>query len=138
MIHAYELAGARVHLLEADAELPYQIFARASSVMSPWGAIIMLLQKPYRRGEIAEVLRFSLRNDIPIHDIVTAGNVEGAVFMVLKPGVAICGYSGQRSIRPAVERIASWFEAEVREFHRYAFDRHFLHLDVKTGMLAES
>lgn len=137
MIHAYEQAGVKVHLLEADAALPYQIFARDSSVMTPWGAIIMQLQKPYRRGEIAEVLRFYLRNDIPIYDIVTAGNVEGGDFMVLKPGVAACGFSGERSIEPAVEQIAGWFEAEGWEFHRYAFDPHFLHLDVQIGMLAE-
>lgn len=137
MIHAYEQAGVKVHLLEPDASLPYQIFARDSSVMTPWGAIIMQLQKPYRRGEIAEVIRFYLRNDIPIYDIVTAGNVEGGDFMVLKPGVAACGYSGERSIRPAVEQIAGWFEAEGWEFHRYAFDSHFLHLDVQIGMLAE-
>lgn len=137
MIHAYEQAGVNVHTLSAEDNLPYQIFARDSSVMTPWGAIIMQLQKPYRRGEIASVLRFYLENEIPIYDMVTAGNVEGGDFMVLKPGVAICGYSGERSIEPAVEQIKSWFEAEGWEFHTYAFDPHFLHLDVQMGMVAE-
>ncbi len=137
MISAYESAGVRVHKLPAEEGLPYQVYARDSSVMTPWGAIIMQLQKDYRRGEYAGVLRFYLDNDIPIYDMVTAGNVEGGDFMVLKPGVAICGYSGERSIEPAVMQLKRWFEAEGWELYAYPFDSHVLHLDVQMGMIAE-
>ncbi|MEE4146747.1 MAG: arginine deiminase family protein, partial [Halieaceae bacterium] len=137
MIAAYRQAGVNVHILPAQEGLPYQVYARDSSVMTPWGAIIMQLEKPYRRGEIAPVLRFYLDKGIPIYDMVTAGNVEGGDFMVLKPGVAICGYSGERSIAPAVQQIRGWFEAEGWEFMTYAFDPHFLHLDVQMGMIAQ-
>jgi N-dimethylarginine dimethylaminohydrolase len=51
--------------------------------------------------------------------------------------VAACGYSGERSIEAAVRQLQSWFEAEGWEFHTYAFDSHFLHLDVQMGMIAE-
>lgn len=136
MVHAFEQAGARVHRLQADAQLPYQVFARDSSVMTPWGAVIMQPQKPFRRGEYAACLRFYLDNGIPVYDLVTAGNAEGGDFMVLMPGVAACGYSGERSIEPAVRQLAGWFEAEGWEFHTYPFDSHFLHLDVQLGMLA--
>jgi N-dimethylarginine dimethylaminohydrolase len=138
MLDIYRQAGVAVHVLAPSAELPYQIFARDSSAMTPWGALIMQLQKPYRRGEYAACLRFYLDAGIPIYDLVTAGNVEGGDFMVLKPGVAACGYSGERSIEPAVRQVQSWFEAEGWEFHTYAFDPHFLHLDVQMGMLAEN
>ena len=117
--------------------MPYQVYARDSSVMTPWGAIITQLQKDYRRGEYAAVLRFYLENDIPIYDLVSAGNIEGGDFMVLKPGVAICGYSGERSIEPAVMQVKGWFESEGWEFYAYPFDSHFLHLDVQMGMIAE-
>ncbi len=137
MLDAYAQAGVTVHLLPAASDLPYQIFARDSSVMTPWGAVIMQLQKHYRRGEYAACLRFYLDAGIPIYDLVTAGNVEGGDFMVLQPGVAACGYSGERSIEPAVRQLQSWFEAEGWELHTYAFDSHFLHLDVQMGMLAE-
>jgi len=137
MLDAYTQAGVTVHVLPPAADLPYQIFARDSSVMTPWGAVIMQLQKPYRRGEYAACLRFYLDAGIPIYDLVTAGNVEGGDFMVLKPGVAACGYSGERSIEPAVRQMQSWFESEGWEMHTYAFDPHFLHLDVQMGMLAE-
>ena len=137
MIDAYRSAGVTVHTLAADPGLPYQIFARDSSVMTPWGAVVMQLQKPYRRGEYAACLRFYLEAGIPIYDLVTAGNVEGGDFMVLRPGVAACGYSGERSIEPAVRQLQHWFRAEGWEFHTYAFDPHFLHLDVQIGMVAE-
>ena len=138
MLDAYRQAGVEVHTLAGSPELPYQIFARDSSAMTPWGAVILQPQKPYRRGEYAACLRFYLDSDIPIYDLVTAGNVEGGDLMVLKPGVAVCGYSGERSSEPAVRQLQSWFAAEGWEFHTYAFDPHFLHLDVQMGMLAEN
>src|ERR1700733_13654798 len=137
MIDVYRQAGGAGHFLAADPNLPYQIFARDSSVMTPWGAVIMQMQKPYRRGEYAACIQFYLDAGIPIYDLITAGNVEGGDFMVLKPGIAACGYSGERSIEPAMRQLKSWFEAEGWEMHTYAFDPHFLHLDVQMGMLAE-
>jgi N-dimethylarginine dimethylaminohydrolase len=125
MVDVYREAGVKVH------------FARDSSVMTPWGAVIMQLQKSYRRGEYAACLKFYLDAGIPIYDLITAGNIEGGDFMVLQPGVAACGYSGERSIEAAVRQLQSWFEAEGWEFYTYAFDSHFLHLDVQMGMIAE-
>jgi N-dimethylarginine dimethylaminohydrolase len=136
MVHAYQQAGAKVHRLQADERLPYQVFARDSSVMTPWGAVIMQPQKPFRRGEYAACLRFYLEAGIPIFDLITASNIEGGDFMVLKPGVAACGYSGERSSQAAVQQLRGWFEAEGWEFFAYPFDPHFLHLDVQFGMLA--
>jgi N-dimethylarginine dimethylaminohydrolase len=137
MLDAYRRADVRVHHLSPDPLLPYQIFARDSSAMTPWGAVILQCQKAYRRGEYAACLQFYLDAGIPIYDLVTAGNLEGGDFMVLQPGVAVCGFSGERSIEPAVRQLKSWFEAEDWELHTYAFDSHFLHLDVQMGMLAE-
>jgi N-dimethylarginine dimethylaminohydrolase len=137
MLDVYRQADVRVHSLPADPVLPYQIFARDSSVMTPWGAVIMQPQKAYRRGEYAACLQFYIDARIPIYDLATAGNVEGGDFMVLKPGIAICGFSGERSIEPAVRQLQTWFQAEGWELHTYAFDSHFLHLDVQMGMIAE-
>lgn len=137
LVQAFEDAGVKVHALTPDPDLPYQVFARDSSVMTPWGAIIMQMQKPFRRGEYAECIRFYLRNGIPIFDMVTAGNVEGGDFMVIKPGLAACGYTGERSIRPAIDQLKRWFEAEGWDFLAYEFDPHFLHLDVQFAMLGE-
>lgn len=137
MLDAYAQAGVTVHQLPPDPALPYQIFARDSSAMTPWGAVILQPQKAYRRGEYAACIQFYLDTAIPIYDLITAGNVEGGDFMVLKPGVALCGYSGERSSEPAVRQLQGWFAAEGWEMHTYEFDPHFLHLDVQMGMIAE-
>ncbi len=137
MIAAYGQAGVAVHRLPAQEGLPYQLFARDSSVMTPWGAVITQLTKSYRRGEYAACLRFYLEAEIPIYDLVTCGNLEGGDFMVLQPGVALCGFSGDRSIEPAVREVGAWLKAEGWEFKTYAYDPYFLHLDVQMSMLAE-
>ncbi len=86
MLDVYRQADVAVHVLPAEPELPYQIFARDSSAMTPWGALIMQPQKAYRRGEYAACLQFYLDTGIPIYDFLTAGNAEGGDFMVLIPG----------------------------------------------------
>jgi N-dimethylarginine dimethylaminohydrolase len=137
MLDVYRQAGVAIHTLPPDPSLPYQIFARDSSAMTPWGAVILQTHKTYRRGEYAACIEFYLDAGIPIYDCITAGNIEGGDLMVLKPGVAACGFSGERSIEPAVAQLEGWFEAEGWEMHTYPFDPHFLHLDVQMGMIAE-
>ncbi|MCY4274734.1 MAG: arginine deiminase-related protein [Gammaproteobacteria bacterium] len=51
IISAFESAGVTVHFLKGDEHLPYQIFARDSSVMTPYGAIITNMANWWRRGE---------------------------------------------------------------------------------------
>ena len=106
MRDCYEDAGVKVHTLEADPALPYQVFARDSSVMTPWGAIVTQMGHWWRRGEYAPVIRFYQENDIPIYDMVTAGAFEGGDFQVIRPGLVFIGYgdadrsskSGSRAI----------------------------------------
>src|SRR5437667_4491858 len=72
MIGAYEDAGVRVHLLDPDPALPYQVFARDSSAMTPVGAVITQLHQWWRRGEYAPAIRFYERSGIPIRGMITA------------------------------------------------------------------
>src|SRR5690242_11391479 len=66
MVDAYEQAGVTVHLLEPDPALPYQVFARDSSIMTPDGSIVTQLHQWWRRGEYAPVIRFYEKQQIPI------------------------------------------------------------------------
>jgi len=66
MTQAYEAAGVRVHMLEADENLPYQVFARDSSFMTPYGAVVTQMAQWWRRGEYAPVIRFYQEAGIPI------------------------------------------------------------------------
>ena len=98
----------------------------------------MQMQKLYRRGEYAaccsQVLSRRRYSDLR-HD--HRRQCRGRLRWCWKPGVAACGYLGERSIEPAVRQLQRWFEAEGWELYTYAFDSHFLHLDVQMGMIAE-
>lgn len=137
MVACYEDAGVRVHKLEAGDNLPYQIYARDSSVMTPWGAIVTQMSNHWRRGEYAEVIRFYGRKQIPIYDMVTKGTFEGGDFHIIKPGVVLCGYSGDRTSKQAIDQVSGWFESEGWEFFAYEFDPFYLHADVFFAMLAD-
>ncbi|MEN1679589.1 MAG: arginine deiminase family protein [Planctomycetota bacterium] len=137
MIAAYEDAGVTCHFLRPDAALPYQVYARDSSVMTPWGAIVTQLQSPWRRGEWRAVVELFQSLDLPVYDVVTAGSFEGGDYMVLAPGVVLCGCSGDRTSEAGLAQVRGWFEAEGWEFVPYEFDPYFLHIDVKMAMLAE-
>ncbi len=58
LVAAYESAGVEIHFLETDPALPYQVFARDSSVITPAGAVVTQLKQQWRRGEYAPVIRF--------------------------------------------------------------------------------
>lgn len=137
MLDAYRSAGVTPHLLNPDPNLPYSLYARDSSVMTPWGPVVTQMFSPWRRGEWVEVVKFYQGKDIPIYDVITAGSLEGGDFMVLEPGVILCGYTGERTSEEGMNQMCSWVEAEGWEFRAYQFDPYFLHIDVKVAMLAE-
>ncbi|AQQ66238.1 MULTISPECIES: dimethylarginine dimethylaminohydrolase family protein [Microbulbifer] len=137
MLDAYKQAGVNTHLLPADGNLPYQLYARDSSVMTPWGPIVTQMYSPWRRGEWVDVVKTYQKLDIPIYDIITAGSLEGGDFMVLEPGVILCGYSGERTSPQGFNQMKSWIEKEGWEVKGYQFDPYFLHLDVLVAALAE-
>lgn len=137
MLQMYRESGVTPHLLSQDENLPYQLYARDSSVMTPWGPVVTQMFSPWRRGEWLEVVKFYQQQDIPIYDVITAGSFEGGDFMVLEPGQIVCGYTGERTSKQGIEQMRKWVEAEGWQFTAYEFDPYFLHLDVKVAMLAE-
>lgn len=137
LVDAYHHAGVTTHLLEADPNLPYQLYARDSSVMTPWGAIVTQMQSPWRRGEWAAALDFYLANDIPLYDIVTAGSLEGGDFVVVEPGLVVCGCSGDRTSEEGLRQVREWIEAEGWELKVYRFDPYYLHIDCQFAVLAD-
>jgi N-dimethylarginine dimethylaminohydrolase len=137
MVECYEDAGVKVHWLEAWPELKYAVFARDSSMMTPWGPMIGLIQTPYRRGDYALTIEFYRRQGVPIWKMVYGGHFEGGDFQVLEPGLVLCGYGGERSDKAGAEQVAGWFEEMGWEAIRVPFPAYFVHLDVTVGPLAD-
>jgi N-dimethylarginine dimethylaminohydrolase len=136
MVDAYTGAGVAVHWLDADEHLPYQVFARDSSVMTPYGAVVTQMAQWWRRGEYAPVIRFYEQHGVPVWGMVTAGAFEGGDFDVIEPGVALIGTCGERSQEQASRQVAGWLEAEGWEVRVQPIAAHYVHIDLMVCMLA--
>ena len=137
MVDAYERAGVTVHFLKGEPDLPYQVFARDSSVMTPYGALVCQMNQWWRRGEYAPVIRFYRDLGIPIYDMVSAAAFEGGDFNVIEPGTLLLGYCGGRSQEPAARQIKGWFEREGWEVRLAPIDSFYVHIDLMVCMLGE-
>ena len=136
LVSVYESAGVKCHYLEPDPALPYQVFARDSSVMTPWGALVTALKQWWRRGEYAAVIRFYEEAEIPIWKMITAGALEGGDVMVVEPGLALIGTGEERTEITAARQLAGWFEAEGWEARVEAIPGVFVHIDVLVAIVA--
>ena len=137
LVSAYGDAGVRCHWLESDPALPYQVFARDSSVMTPWGPVVTQLHQWWRRGEYAPVIRFYEGAGIEIFRMVTAAALEGGDVMILEPGTVVIGTGETRTQEPAARQLASWFEEGGWETRVEPIPGRYVHLDVLMAVLAD-
>ena len=136
MVDAYRGAGVEVHTLDADPALPYQVYARDSSFMTPYGAVVTQMAQWWRRGEYAPVIRFYQERGIPIFNMVTAGSFEGGDFDVIEPGCVLIGYCGERTQEQSARQVGGWFEAQGWEVMLEPIAEHYVHIDLMVCMLA--
>lgn len=130
MIAAYEHFGVTVHQHRPAPELPMQVYARDSSVMTPYGAVITAMAQWWRRGENYEAIRTYERLGIPIYDMVTAGTFEGGDFDVIEEGCVLIGCGGARTQEEGARQVAAWFEAEGWEVRLAFIDEYYVHIDL--------
>jgi N-dimethylarginine dimethylaminohydrolase len=137
MVAAYEEAGVHVHMLDPDPALPYQVFARDSSAMTPRGAVITQLHQWWRRGEYAPAIRFYQQNEIPIRGMITAGALEGGDVVILEPGCAVIGAGEARTQEGAARQLAGWLTDDGWEVRVEPIPERFVHIDVLLAVLAD-
>ena len=136
LVSIYESAGVVVHQLEPDPALPYQCFARDSSVMTPDGAVVTQLKQQWRRGEYAPVIRFYRENEIPVSRMITAGSIEGGDVTIVEPGVMLIGNGEERTEIQAARQLAAWMEELGWEVRIEPIPGQFVHIDVLVSILA--
>ena len=129
MVSIYEENGVTCHYLDADEALHRNFFARDSSAMTPWGALICHMQLKSRRADYVTAIRFYQDNDIPIWNYATAGHFEGGDFNILEPGFVLIGYCGERSEKEGSEQVAGFVRAEGWEAVTAPISREFVHMD---------
>jgi N-dimethylarginine dimethylaminohydrolase len=137
MVDVYETNGVRCHFVEADEGLKASVFTRDSSFMTPWGAVIASIQTPPRRRDHAVASEFYRGAGIPIWKWVTADHFEGGDFVILKPGVALLGYSGSRSTKGGAEQVAGWIREKGWEVLIVPIPHQFVHMDAVVVMLED-
>jgi N-dimethylarginine dimethylaminohydrolase len=137
MVAAYEEEGVRVHYLDPDPALRYQVFARDSTAMTPTGAVITQLHQWWRRGEYAPAIRFCQGSEIPIRGMISAGALEGGDVMILEPGCAVIGAGEARTQEPAARQLAGWLADDGWEVRVEPIPERFVHIDVLVAVLGE-
>lgn len=123
-------AGVTCHYLDADEALPYQVYTRDSSLMTPWGPAILQLMRPRRNGEVCSVVSFYEQSALPRWQWCTAGSIEGGDIHMIRPGLLLIGHSGERTSEAGARQLAAAFTAKGWEVRLQPFAEHFLHLDV--------
>ena len=136
LVSAYETAGVTVHRLAGDPSLPYQVFARDSSVMTAFGPVVLQPAQRWRRGEYAPVIRFYQGADIPIWQMVTAGSIEGGDVTIVEPGCMLIGNGEERTQIQAAEQLAGWLREQGWEVRIEPIPGQFVHIDVLVSILA--
>ena len=137
MVRIYETNGVRCHYLESDPVLHRNFFARDSSAMTPWGALICHMQLKVRRADYVTAIKFYQENAIPIWQYATAGHFEGGDFVILEPGKVLIGYCGERSEQAGSEQVADFVRQEGWEAITAPISREFVHMDGLVVPLAE-
>ncbi len=130
MVRIYEEeAGVTCHYLDADPVLHRNFFARDSSAMTPWGALICHMQLKCRRADYVTAIRFYQQNHIPIWNYVTAGHFEGGDFVILEPGAVLIGHGEERSEQAGAEQVAGFVRAEGWDCEVAPIPALFVHMD---------
>jgi N-dimethylarginine dimethylaminohydrolase len=137
LVSVYEEAGVRCHFLEPDPALPYQVFARDSSAMTPSGSVVTQLHQWWRRGEYAPVIRFLQEAGVPIRGMITAGALEGGDVMIVEPGAMLIGVGGERTQDVAARQLASWMRDDGWEVRVEPIPSRYVHIDVLCAILGE-
>ncbi len=129
MVDIYEKNSVKCHYLKSDPVLHRNFFARDSSAMTPWGALICHMQLKVRRADYVTAIEFYQQNNIPIWQYATAGHFEGGDFVIIEPGKVLIGYCGERSEKAGSEQVAAFVRAEGWEALTVPISREFVHMD---------
>ena len=129
MVSIYEENDVNCHYLAPDPVLHRNFFARDSSDMTPWGALICHMQLKVRRADYVTAINFYQENNIPIWKFATAGHFEGGDFVILEPGKVLIGYCGERSEKEGSEQVAEFVREQGWEAVAAPISREFVHMD---------
>lgn len=134
-VAALETASVQCRFLKPDPALPYQVYTRDSSQMTPWGVALTRLAMPQRRGEVSAIEAFYAAAGVPVWRDRPEGLIEGGDIHVVAPGLLVIGHSGGRTDETSAGAFAAAFAAQDWETVVVPFEDRYLHLDVIFSMV---
>lgn len=132
-----EADGVATRMLPAQPCMPDLCFTRDSAVMTPWGLLGLNPAAPHRRMEPAQMLVFARNAKLPSLGSIEVGTVEGGDVCIVRNGLLVVGWSGERTSERGAEAVCELFAAAGWQTMTYRFDPHFLHLDTQFCMVDE-
>jgi len=131
LVETLKSRGVRCHFVPPVEGLPDLSFSRDATAMTPWGLLGLRPAVEHRIPEVEHVLEAARGWGVPLLGTLDEGRVEGGDVCVLRPGIVIIGYSGERTDERGAKALARLFEARGWKAILYGFDPHFLHLDTQ-------
>jgi N-dimethylarginine dimethylaminohydrolase len=128
--------GVRCHFVPPSPDLPDLAFTRDSVLMTPWGLVELRPSEPHRRAEPTYVARAMAQLGVPVLGRIGEGRIEGGDVCILRPGLVLIGYSGDRTDKAGARALGGLFEREGWEVIYSCFDPRFLHLDTQLTMVS--
>lgn len=136
LVERLEAAGVTCHLIPPLAGLADLAFTRDSVMMTPWGLVELRPSAAHRQAETRHVADALRTLGVPSLGSVETGRIEGGDICILRPGLLLIGYSGERSDRAGARALARIFERKGWRVLYSCFDPRFLHLDTQFTMLS--
>lgn len=129
LVAALEGAGVRCHAVPPEQDLADLSFTRDATLMTPWGLLGLRPALDHREEEVTHVLATAQVWGLPALGSVDEGRIEGGDVCILRPGIVVVGWSGERTDLAGATALARLFEREGWQAILTRFDPHFLHLD---------
>jgi arginine deiminase len=129
-------AGVRCHWVPPMPSMTDLVFTRDPVLMSPWGLIELRPAAAHRRDEPAHVAKAVARLGAPYMGRIEKGRIEGGDICLLREGLLLIGYSGDRTDETGARELGAMFDRMGWEVIYAPFDARFLHLDTIFTMLS--
>lgn len=123
--------GVACHFAPPAEDMPDLCFTRDSVLMTPWGLLELSPAAGHRKRETAHVRAALERLGVPVFGVLEEGRAEGGDICILRPGVVVIGYSGERTNKAGAKAVARLFRQRGWRAMLYCFDPHFLHFDTQ-------
>jgi N-dimethylarginine dimethylaminohydrolase len=129
--------GVRCHVIDAQPGLADLCFTRDTSIVTPWGPVLLNPALAHRQSEVRHVDSFLAKMGVRATHGILAGTIEGGDICIARDGLAIIGWSGERTSLAGAESLAAMFRQRGWQVLLCPFDAEHLHLDTIFCMLDE-